>query len=171
MTETQPLQVHVPDRFDEVLVELGKLSKVPEEITSLKGEMRGFGVSLEALQGDVKLLAEQYGSIESKLDKHTEILNGHTEKIGELAVQMTVVEEDVKELKTDVAVLKVDVKELKEDVSVLKTDVAVLKTDVSVLKTDVGVLKQDVSVLKVDVKELKGDMKIVKNVLSIDAVV
>jgi chromosome segregation ATPase len=104
----------------------------------LKQEMRNLGALVEQVNHNVMAIAEQYGDVKKTLDSHTEM-------IGNIAI--------------DVTVLKSDVSVLKSDVSVLKSDVSILKSDVSILKSDVSVLKADVSELEIDMKEVKHNLK------------
>ena len=62
-------------------------------------EFRRLGVMIEAVHDDVKLVAEQHGSIKKTLDEHTKILNVHTEMIGNLAVDTEIVKSDIEFIK------------------------------------------------------------------------
>ncbi|KKU66535.1 MAG: hypothetical protein UX89_C0022G0003 [Parcubacteria group bacterium GW2011_GWA2_47_16] len=53
----------------------------------------------EDFQGRVKVVAEQFGSLNKKIDKMQTTLESHTEMIGELLIDVTTVKEDVKSIK------------------------------------------------------------------------
>ena len=97
-------------------------------------ELRNLGALIEKNNHEIGAVAEQYGSINEKLDSHTEMIEGlsvdmknvkatlilntetlksHTEMIGELAVDMTTVREDVRSIKESLKT-KVDHKEFVE---------------------------------------------------------
>ncbi|MEO8637328.1 MAG: hypothetical protein ABI430_00305 [Candidatus Taylorbacteria bacterium] len=136
--------------------------KLPKEKYTTDEVKRYIGAVSEDFRDQVKGISEQFTGLNLKIDKIQGTVDSHTEIIGELKVDVTILKEDMSVLKEDVGVLKKDVGVLKEDVGILKEDVGVLKKDVGVLKEDVGILKEDVGVLKEDVGVLKGDMKIVK---------
>ena len=58
----------------------------------------------EKFQGDVQIIAEQYSSIQGKLDSHSKILDFHTEMIGSI-------KEDIEIMKIDIAFIKNGLKE------------------------------------------------------------
>ena len=66
-------------------------------------EIYHFGILLEAVSDNVKLVAEQYGDIKRTLDSHTEM-------IGRLAVNLEVVKEDMGFVKNSLK-KKIDVEE------------------------------------------------------------
>lgn len=85
------------------------------------GERR-VGVLLEHLDGKLDTVIEQYGDIKSTLDAHTKTLASHTEMIGELAVDVNIIKEDVEFIKGSLK-KKVDVDEF----AALERRVAILE--------------------------------------------
>lgn len=78
-----------------------KFEAIDAQFEESKNEMRKFGVLLEQTNDNVQMIAEQYGEIKQTLKEHGEKLDVHTEMIAELAVDMTIVKEDVAVLKED----------------------------------------------------------------------
>lgn len=106
-------------------------------------EIRHLGVMIESVNDNVKLVAEQHGSIVGKLDSHTKILNehtkildghtgvlnehtkklnAHTEMIGALAIDVSIIKQDVEFIKSSLK-RKIDV----EEFSMLEHRVALLE--------------------------------------------
>jgi len=69
--------------------------KKPRKIIKKKDtpkETRHLGVMIESVGDDVKLIAEQYGDIKKTL-------NMHTEMIGHLSTDITIIKEDIEFIK------------------------------------------------------------------------
>ena len=95
-------------------------SKKQKNQTNGNQELRRLGVFIEHVDGNLGLLAEQYGDIKQDIGDIKKTLNSHTEMIGNLAVDMTIV-------KTDVTVLKTDMTAVKKDMEIMKTDIEFIK--------------------------------------------
>ena len=95
-------------------------SKKPNNQINFNREFRRLGVFIEHVDSNVGLIAEQHGDIKKTLDSHTKILEAHTEMIGSLATDMTIV-------KTNISVLKTDMTTVKKNIEIMKTDVEFIK--------------------------------------------
>ena len=62
-------------------------------------ELRRLGVVMEHMDGKISLVAEQYGSINEKLDSHTEILKSHREMISQIMEDIEVTKQDIQFIK------------------------------------------------------------------------
>ena len=113
-------------------------SKKKEKSNSASRQLNRFGVLLEHMDGKIDTVAEQYGDIKKDIHGIKETLSTHTEMIGNLAVNVVVVKEDIEVIKTDVRVLKADMQEAKQDIGVIKEDVKTTKHVVGVMKQDIG---------------------------------
>lgn len=78
-----------------------KISKEVEAILKPYNEdiKRHMSALSEEFQGRVKVVAEQFGGLNTKIDKIQDTLESHTEMIGTLSVDMTTVKGDVKLIK------------------------------------------------------------------------
>lgn len=80
-----------------------KANKQPKKISdSVALELRRLGVVMEHMDGKISLVAEQYGDVKKdtrgiKQEIHgvKQALNMHTDMIGKLAVDLTIVKEDI----------------------------------------------------------------------------
>ena len=84
-------------------------TKLNKNSSDVNQQMLGLGVLIENVNDNVQLIAEQYGDIKENisslkkdvgeikqtLKSHTETLKSHTEIIGKLAVDFTIVKEDI----------------------------------------------------------------------------
>lgn len=94
------------------------------------------GLLYEKLSDEVKVVAEQYTTMDKRLmrvESKTDVL---IETVGEIKMEITEMKEGVSGLKTDVSVLKTDMKGVRGDVAELKTDVTELKTDMKEVKEE-----------------------------------
>lgn len=82
---------------------------------NLHAAIRHLGVMIESVNDNVKLVAEQHGGIVKKLDIHTEM-------IGALAIDLSIVKQDVEFIKSSMK-RKIDV----EEFSMLEHRVALLE--------------------------------------------
>ncbi|KKS43747.1 MAG: hypothetical protein UV05_C0022G0010 [candidate division CPR1 bacterium GW2011_GWA2_42_17] len=78
-----------------------KVSKEVENILKPYNEdiKRHMTALSEDFQGRVKVVAEQFGGLNEKIDKVQDTIDSHTEMIGTLLVGMTTVKGDVKSIK------------------------------------------------------------------------
>ena len=84
-----------------------KKSKTKEKKeASVRDEIRGLGVLIEHVDGNIGLIAEQYSEIKqdsNEIKKDTTVikktLDTHTEMIGKLAVDMEIVKTDIELIK------------------------------------------------------------------------
>ena len=83
---------------------------------------------MEHMDGKIDMVAEQYGDIKKDINGIKETLVTHTEMIGNLAVNVVVVKEDVEVMKKDIEVMKGDIDITKKDVEVIKGDIEFIKT-------------------------------------------
>ncbi len=72
-----------------------------------KEDVRHLGVLIEDVNDGVKLLAEQ---LDTRTDSIRKTLDAHTEMIGKLAVDMTIVKEDIEFIKNSMK-RKIDIDE------------------------------------------------------------
>lgn len=56
---------------------------------------RHMSVLAEDFQSRINVIGEQYGNIQQTLNDHTKTLASHTEMIGNLAIQMEIIKEEV----------------------------------------------------------------------------
>jgi len=80
---------------------VAKISKEVEAILKPYNEdiKRHMTALSEEFQGRVKVVAGQFGGLNTKIDKMQDTLGSHTEMIGTLLVDMTTVKGDVKSIK------------------------------------------------------------------------
>lgn len=71
--------------------------KLIQKVDTIDLEVRSLGVGMEEIRDDVKLLAEGQADIRQTLDEHSATLKEHTEMIGNLVVDMTVVKSTLKD--------------------------------------------------------------------------
>lgn len=86
-----------------------------QKSSDIRQEIRHLGVIIENVNDGVKLIAEQHGDIKKTLDSHTDM-------IGKLAVDLTIVKEDIAFIKGTLK-KKVDY----EEFAVLERRVALLE--------------------------------------------
>ncbi len=103
--------------------------KASNKSVDIRSGIRHLGVYVERVNDGVKLIAEQYGSINKKLDthtaildKHSKILDSHTEMIGNLTLDVSIIKQDVEFIKSSFK-RKIDV----EEFSMLEHRVALLE--------------------------------------------
>lgn len=103
---------------------------------NIRAEFRKLGLLVEQSNDNFRAVQEQYGSINRKLDQHSKILESHsrilewhsqmlkshTEMIAKLAVDLTIVKEDIALIKNAVK-RKVDL----DDFAALERRVALLE--------------------------------------------
>jgi len=70
-------------------------------------------VLYEKLQGDIRIIGEQHGSIQEKLDSHTEMIGS--------------IKENIEIIKVDIDSMKVDIVSTKKDIKIIKVDIAFIK--------------------------------------------
>lgn len=105
------------------MVKLKKLKNQKGKKTpDVRTEIRHLGVMIESVNDNVKIVAEQHGSIVEKLDSHTKKLDSHTEMIGALAIDVSIIKQDVEFIKSSMK-RKIDV----EEFSMLEHRVALLE--------------------------------------------
>ena len=75
----------------------------PKRTTGLNKEIRRLGVFIEDTNDNVKLLAEQHGDMKKTLDSHTEM-------IGDMRTDLTIIKEDIEFIKNSVK-RKLDIEE------------------------------------------------------------
>src|SRR3990167_4452602 len=73
-------------------------------------ELRRLGVLIEHVDGNVNLIAEQYGELKKDIGSIKKTLDSHTEMIGDLTVGLEIVKEDLEIIKTDIELIKNSVK-------------------------------------------------------------
>src|SRR3989338_5847203 len=86
-------------------------------------ELRRLGVLIEHVDGNVNLIAEQYGELKKDIGSIKKTLDSHTEMIGDLTVGLEIVKEDLE-------IVKSDVKTTREDIEIIKTDIELIKNSV-----------------------------------------
>lgn len=111
-------------------------------------DTRHIGVLLEHMDDKLSLVAEQHGDIKKDIGEIRQTLTAHTEMIGNLTVEVSVIKEDIGVMKGDIETTKSDIKVMKGDISTTKNDVEIIKTDIEFIK---GGLKK-----KVDVEEFSA---------------
>jgi chromosome segregation ATPase len=113
---------------------------------------RYIGAISEHFQSGVDTIVEQFSGFKKTLDSHTEM-------IGHILEDVTVLKEDMKEVKSDVKVLQKDMKEVKSDVKVLQKDMKEVKGDIKVLQKDMKEVKGELKGLQGEMKEVKSELK------------
>src|SRR3989344_4250303 len=93
-------------------------------------ELRRLGVLIEHVDGNVNLIAEQYGELKKDIGSIKKTLDSHTEMIGDLTVGLEIVKEDFKTTKEDLEIVKSDVKTTRIDIEIIKTDIELIKNSV-----------------------------------------
>jgi len=137
-----------------------KTQKQEDSDLFTKEQLRHYLGSLqESHTEDLRAIKDGFVVINNKLDSHTEMIGEMKEDISVLKSDMIVVKEDISVLKSDMIVVKEDISVLKSDMIVVKEDISVLKSDMIVVKEDISVLKSDMIVVKEDIKEIKSDLK------------
>ena len=121
----------------------GNISTNANDITSLKGRMA-------TAEG-------QIATHETKINQHTQSINGLSNDISGLNDRMSTAEGQITTHETKINQHTQSISGLSTDVNGLKTDVNGLKTDVNGIKTDVNGLKTDVNGLKTDVNNLESN--------------
>lgn len=99
-----------------------KKIKKSDKSSDIRSGIRHLGVYIEKVNDNVKLVAEQYGSISEKLDEHSKKLDSHTGMIGNLALDISIIKQDVEFIKSSLK-KKIDV----EEFSMLEHRVALLE--------------------------------------------
>ena len=87
-----------------------KAKKVSPKKIDISKEFRHLGVMIESVGDDVKLVAEQYGDLSDNVRDIKKTVDHHTEMIGNLAIDLTIVKEDIEFIKGSLK-KKVDVDE------------------------------------------------------------
>ena len=67
--------------------------------SAIQSEIRHLGVTIERVDHNVGLIAEQYGDIKKDIKGIKETLDSHTEMIGNLSVNIEIVKSDVEFIK------------------------------------------------------------------------
>ena len=62
-------------------------------------EIRNLGVLMEHMNGNIILVAEQHGDIQKTLGAHTKMLDIHTDMMGKISVDLTIIKEDIEFMK------------------------------------------------------------------------
>ncbi len=95
---------------------MAKVKKSKKQM-NIQQELHRLGVVVERVDGNVRVVAEQYGDIKKTLDGHTkilhshsEILHSHSEMIAKLMVNIEIMKTDIEFIKTGLK-KKVDVDE------------------------------------------------------------
>ena len=81
-------------------------SKKQKSQTNGNHELRRLGVFIEHVDSNLGLIAEQQGDMKKDIGDIKKTLNSHTEMIGNLAVDMTIVKRDIEIMKTDTEFIK-----------------------------------------------------------------
>lgn len=81
--------------------------------TDIRQDIRHLGVVIESVNDNVKLVAEQHGDIKKDINGIKYTLNSHTEMIGNLAVDMTIVKMDITAIRKDIEIMKSDIEFIK----------------------------------------------------------
>lgn len=75
--------------------------------------LRRLGVLIEHVDEKMGLIAEQHTGIRGDIRDIKKTQDSHTEMIGNLAVDLEIVKEDVKSTKVDVEIIKTDIEFIK----------------------------------------------------------
>ena len=87
-----------------------------EDIKEFRGDVKNYiGALHERFTDEVKIVAEQYGGIDKRLNRLESKTDMIVETVGDMKVDMTVMKEDMTEMKGDISELKTDMKEVKEE--------------------------------------------------------
>jgi len=78
--------------------------------SGISKEFRHLGVMIESTNGNVKLIAEQFGDLNDNVRDIRKTVDTHTEMIGNLAVNLSIVKEDIEFIKGPLK-KKIDVEE------------------------------------------------------------
>src|SRR3989344_6088401 len=73
-------------------------------------ELRRLGVLIEHVDGNVNLIAEQYGELKKDIGSIKKTLDSHTEMIGDLTVDIEIIKTDIELIKNSVK-KKIDIDE------------------------------------------------------------
>lgn len=84
--------------------------KKSTENDDLKSGIHHLGVIVEHIDDKVSLVAEQYGDIKKDISGIKDTLNSHTEMIGRLNIDVTIIKEDVEFIKSSLK-KKIDIEE------------------------------------------------------------
>ncbi len=87
-----------------------KIIKKTKKELNVKTEIRHLGVLMENMGDDVKLIAEQYGDIKNDIKNVKNVLDEHTEMIGNLMIDIQIIKTDVEFIKTSLK-KKIDIEE------------------------------------------------------------
>lgn len=90
-------------------------SKKKKELFGTSEVKRYLGALSENFTHQVKGIAEQYTDLKKDISKINKTVESHTEMIGKILVDVTVVKEDASVLKKDVSVIKGDISLIKND--------------------------------------------------------
>jgi len=87
-----------------------RIVKKTKKDIDAKTEIRHLGVLMENMGDDVKLIAEQYGDIKNDIKNVKNVLDEHTEMIGNLMIDIQIIKTDVEFIKTSLK-KKIDIEE------------------------------------------------------------
>jgi hypothetical protein len=87
-----------------------KTKRKSQPTFDVQTEIRKIGVFIEQQSDHMDLVVEQYGDIKNALDEHGRLLEAHNEMLGNLAIDITIVKEDIEFIKNGMK-KKVDLEE------------------------------------------------------------
>jgi chromosome segregation ATPase len=127
-----------------------RFKKIEEEQRHLRAEQEAIKKRIEQKTEPIPVTRVEVASadVEHRLDDHTDLLNGISQKQDKFS-------SDIEELKLDARAYVGDAAIFKNKVEHIEIDMSTVKKDVSILKSDVGTLKTDVSTLKTDMEQVK----------------
>ena len=87
-----------------------RIVKKTKKDIDAKTEIRHLCVLMENMGDDVKLIAKQYGDIKNDIKNVKNVLDEHTEMIGNLMIDIQIIKTDVEFIKTSLK-KKIDIEE------------------------------------------------------------
>lgn len=119
-------------------------TRIGRDIRGFRDEIKDYmGLLHEQFSDQVKVVAEQYTTIDKRLIRVESKTDMLVETVGEIKMEVAVMKEDMTEMKEDMTVMKSDMTEMKEDMMEMKEDMMEMRGDISELKTDMKEVKEE----------------------------
>ncbi len=136
-----------------------KAKKTPTKKESHTDEIKRYiGAISEHFQNGIDTIVEQFLGFKKTLDSHTEM-------IGSILEDVTVLKEDMKEVKSDVKVLQKDMKEVKSELKGVQGAVKGLQGEMKEVKSELKIANSRLGSIEQEIKEIKNELQEIKKTL------
>lgn len=122
---------------------------------------RYIGALSERYEDDIKAIRAGVKSLIEASDRQEKTLESHSNQIGKLTINTTIVKTNLKELSSDINKLKTEMNEVKSNVKEVRADMIEVKSDVKNIKFDV---KMDLNrkIDKTQFVDLEGRVRVLE---------